>query len=87
MNTIYKLKKQCDETFQFKRSKALKCEKKLLEDKTKVTYKFNISRNFRSHGEDICVPYNDKDFHKALEIKCTIKQRFVHVITSVHIDH
>ncbi len=29
-------KEQCDETFQFKRSKALKCEEKLLEDKIEV---------------------------------------------------
>jgi hypothetical protein len=80
-------KEQCDETSQFKRSKVLKCEEKLLEDKIEVTYRFNVSRIFRSHGEDIYVPDNDKDFHKALEIKCTIKLRFVHVITFLHIDH
>jgi hypothetical protein len=80
-------KEQCDETSQLKRSKALNCEEKLLEDKIEVPYRFNVSRIFRSHGEDIYVPYNEKDFHKALEIKCTIKLRFVHVITFVHVDH
>jgi hypothetical protein len=72
-------KEQCNEISQLKRSKALICEEKLLEDKIEVTYRFNVSRIFGSHGEDIYVLYNEKDFHMALEIKCNIKLRFVHV--------
>jgi hypothetical protein len=77
----------CDETSQLKRSKALKCEEKLLENKIEIIYRFNVSRIFRSHGENIYVLYNEKAFHKTLEIKCTIKLRFVHVMTFVHINN